>query len=98
MKLNLNYYDEEQNTEKIEEEQEEVLKRVKNCKGEDFSKTLDSKAKIKNILALSEVRENILNWYEFKKEASILELNANYGELTGLLCKEARKSSFYRKI
>lgn len=90
MKLNLDYYKEYDKNEIIEEK-EEILKRVENCKENDFSKTLDSHAKIKNILALSEIRENILNWYEFKENSTILELNANFGELTGLLCKKAQK-------
>ena len=42
-----------------------------------------------NIFALSDIRENILNWYDFRKDANILELNANYGEITGLLCNRA---------
>lgn len=91
MKINLNYYKPEQDFKEIGEEYQEVLDRVENCAKEDFSKTLDSKAKIKNVLALSDVRENILNWYEFKKDATILELNANYGEITGMLCKNAKK-------
>lgn len=91
MKINLDYYKQEQDLKEIGEEYQEVLDRVENCAKEDFSKTLDSKAKIKNVLALSDVRENILNWYHFKKDVTILELNANYGEITGLLCKNAEK-------
>lgn len=91
MKLNLNNYKEEYDHKKISEEYEEVLEKVESCEDNEFSKTLGNHAKIKNILALSDIRENILNWYEFKKDSSILELNANYGELTGLLCRKAKK-------
>lgn len=91
MKVNLDYYKEVEDVKQIGEEYEEVLKRVENCESEDFSKTLDSKAKIKNVLALSDVRENVLNWYKFKTDSTILELNANYGEITGLLCKNAKR-------
>ena len=91
MKVNLDYYKELEDVKQIGEEYEEILQRVENCAGEDFSKTLDTKARIKNVIALSDVRENILNWYEFKKDCTILELNANYGEITGLLCKNAKK-------
>lgn len=90
MKVNLEYYKEEQDKKQVSEEYEEVLQKVKTWQ-EDFSKTLDSKSKIKNILALSEIRENILNWYDFKQDATILELNGNYGEITGLLCKRAKR-------
>ena len=90
MKLNLDYYKEELDIKTMPEEYEEVLEKVSSVDC-DFSKTLDMKSKIKNILALSDIRENVLNWYDFKEDSSILELNANYGEITGLLCSRAKK-------
>lgn len=90
MKLNLDFYKEELDKKQISEEYEEVLGKVINAKDEDFSKTLDKNSKIKNVIALSEVRENLFNWYEFKENSNILEMNANYGELTDLLCKNAK--------
>lgn len=38
---------------------------------------------------LSHLRENILNWYPFKEDCSILEIGAGCGALTGLFCKKA---------
>ena len=72
MKLNLEYYKEELDNKLIPEEYEEVLEKV-NSTDSDFSNTLDIKSKIKNILALSDIRENILNWYDFKKDCKILD-------------------------
>lgn len=91
MKLNLDYYDEKLDINKTPEEFEEIYEKVMDYTGEDFSLILDTHSKIKNILALSDIRENILNWYEFKKNAIILELNSNYGEITGLLCNRAKR-------
>ncbi|MDR2648918.1 MAG: hypothetical protein LBB94_04275 [Clostridiales bacterium] len=39
---------------------------------------------------LSPIRESLLNWYPFVKGADILELNAGFGALTGLLCTHGR--------
>ncbi len=36
----------------------------------------------------SSVRRNLLNWYEFGDNASVLEVGAGMGALTGLLCDE----------
>lgn len=91
MKYNLDYYKEELDNKIISEEYSEVLEKVEKYKGTDFSKTLDKNSKIKNVLALSEIRENILNWYEFSKDCEILEMNANYGEITGTLCEKAKR-------
>ncbi len=40
---------------------------------------------------LSHLRENILNWYPFKENCSILEIGAGCGALTGLFSKKASK-------
>lgn len=39
---------------------------------------------------LSPVRENILSWYDFRKDASVLEIGAGPGAVTGLLCRRCR--------
>jgi GT2 family glycosyltransferase/SAM-dependent methyltransferase len=38
----------------------------------------------------SSVRENILNWYPFKKDCTILEIGAGMGAITGMLCDKAK--------
>jgi len=88
MKLNLDYYKKELDTKEIPEE---IFEKIINYEGDDFSKIIDKNSNIKEILALSDIRENILNWYEFKENATILEMSANYGELTGLLCEKSKK-------
>ena len=40
---------------------------------------------------LSPVRQNILEWYPFKEGASILEVGAGCGAITGVLCKKAKQ-------
>ncbi len=37
---------------------------------------------------LSPVRENILSWYDFRRGASVLEIGAGPGAITGLLCRK----------
>lgn len=38
----------------------------------------------------SPVRQNILEWYPFKKDASILEIGAGCGAISGVLCRNAK--------
>ena len=47
--------------------------------------------KINNVLEESKLRENILSWYPFKSEATVLEIGANTGEITGVLCEKCSK-------
>lgn len=50
---------------------------------------------------LSELRTGIVSWYDFGREASILEIGAGFGALTGRLCRQcghvtATERSLYR--
>ncbi len=36
-------------------------------------------------------RENLINWYPFKKDAVVLEIGAGMGALTGYLCQNCKK-------
>lgn len=40
---------------------------------------------------LSHLRQNILNWFPFKENSSILEIGAGCGALTGMLCERASR-------
>ncbi|TMV50801.1 methyltransferase domain-containing protein [Paenibacillus mesophilus] len=40
---------------------------------------------------MSHLRHNILNWFPFKENCTILEIGAGCGALTGLLCERASK-------
>lgn len=40
---------------------------------------------------LSDIRENILEWYDFAPQASLLEIGAECGALTGLFCRKVRR-------
>ena len=55
-------------------------------KAEDYIAN-DSAYTINN--TFSSVRRNILNWYPFKEHASVLEVGAGMGSITGLLCDAA---------
>lgn len=37
---------------------------------------------------LSDIRENVLDWYEFNPEGTVLEIGAGCGAVTGLLCRK----------
>ena len=40
---------------------------------------------------LSPVRQNILEWYPFKEGATVLEVGAGCGAMTGVLCRKAKR-------
>lgn len=58
--------------------------------GADYKRALKENKKVEYLYALSELRENLLEWYEFKKEASLLQVGADFGALTGLFSRRVK--------
>ena len=40
---------------------------------------------------LTPIRKNILNWYPFKKDSSVLEIGAGMGAITSILCEKCKE-------
>lgn len=87
MKLNLDYYDSKLDNKNVSQE---LVNIIKNNKPEDYEKAIKDQNDINSFLAVSSMRENILEWYKFDKDAELLEMNSNYGELTSMFCEKLR--------
>ena len=85
-KLNLDYYSGENHYSDGDIE-EEILKIARR------KKKLSELGKVEFpvLYHLSAVRENILNWYPFRKEANCLEIGSGCGAISGLLCDRVKK-------
>jgi SAM-dependent methyltransferase len=57
----------------------------------DFSKVLANDERWPILYHLSPIRQNIINWYPFKKGASCLEIGGGCGAITGALCEKLDK-------
>ena len=51
----------------------------------DTKQILKENKKLEYLYALSVLRENLLEWFDFRKSWNVLQLGADYGALTGLL-------------
>lgn len=69
----------------------ELLQRFKS--NNDYGKRTGNKkfASWAHEYHLSPVRENLLKWYPFNPDGSVLEVGAGCGALTGLLCSKLKK-------
>jgi 2-polyprenyl-3-methyl-5-hydroxy-6-metoxy-1,4-benzoquinol methylase len=54
------------------------------CRGKKIGEALAENTKWQVIYNLSPIRENILEWYPFESDASLLEIGSGCGALTGL--------------
>ena len=55
--------------------------------GTDVRRALRENKKLPYLYALAELRENLLEWYDFKPEGRVLQAGADFGALTGLLAR-----------
>jgi len=82
-KLNLDYYSgiDHYSDGNIENELLDIVKNEK-----DFEQFLVNDNRWPILYHLSPIRQNIINWYPFKKSASLLEVGGGCGAITGALC------------
>lgn len=89
MKLNLDFY--KQQNEELTLQEEEIIKIIQENKPEEYYKIMHNDARLDIVLALSKNRQNILDWYPFNENSTILEIGAGFGEITEVLCKKASR-------
>lgn len=52
--------------------------------GQDTKRALKENKKLEYLYALAPLRENLLEWYDFKKGGKLLQVGADFGAMTGL--------------
>ncbi len=90
LKLNLDFNKSEKKD--ISEIEKEIIEKyINQYKEENYEEIFKQDNRLEVVLALSEIRKNIVNWYPFKADSNILELRGNLGEITGQLCEKANR-------
>ena len=69
--------------------EDELLEIVKN--NNDYTDVLAKDNRWPILYHLSPIRQNIINWYPFKENASCLEIGGGCGAITGALCQSLEK-------
>lgn len=59
--------------------------------GTDYKRALQENSRLDYLYALSDIRENLLEWYPFPEEAALLQVGSDYGALTGLYSRRVRQ-------
>ena len=86
MDINYNYYNDKE--EILSDIDKKVLEYI--LQNEISENVIKSNISKDIFLQLTSLRENILNWYPFTKEDSILEINNDFGSIIGFLCQKTR--------
>lgn len=91
MKLNLDYYKEQDENKLTEEEEQLIGKFFSDENIVNLEVMLDCDSSLEEIKVASDNRKNIISFYPIEKESTVLEIGANFGEITEELCKKASK-------
>ena len=70
--------------------EEDIIKYILENPPEDYGKVILEHYCWPVYYHLTHTRQNILNWYPFKQDASILEIGCGLGAVTGLLCNKCK--------
>lgn len=88
--LNLNWY---KNTDVYSDGdvEDDIIRYIMENEPEDYGQTIMEHYNWPIYYHLSHTRRNLLNWYPFRQDASVLEIGCGMGAVTGLLCDRCRK-------
>ena len=68
-----------------------IIDYIDKYKEEDYEKIFETDISWPVFYHLTPIRQNILNWYPFEKEATLLEIGGGMGAITGVLCDKVEK-------
>lgn len=71
--------------------EDDIIKYIRENAPEDYGKTIIEHYSWPVYYHLTHTRRNLLNWYPFEKDASVLEIGCGMGAITGLLCDRCRE-------
>lgn len=89
-KLNLQWYSNEDRYSDGDVE-DDIIQYIKENEPEDYDRVIMENYSWPVYYHLTHIRRNILNWYPFRKESSVLEIGCGLGAVTGLLCDRCAK-------
>lgn len=89
-KLNLNWYKNEDFYSEGDIE-DEVIKLIAQYPPEDYTHAIYENFSWSTYYHLTHLRKNILNWYPFEKNSSVLEIGCGMGAITSVLCDHCKE-------
>lgn len=90
-RFNLNWYHPEQDTYSEGEIEDTLIQMIAANKEEDYVGAIAKGYCWSTYYHLTPIRKNILNWYPFDEDGSVLEIGCGLGAITGSLCDRCKK-------
>ncbi len=90
MKLNLDFY-KNQDQYSDGDIEDEILQYIETHNETNLNEVFKTDIRWPVFYHLTNIRQNIINWYPMKKGASVLEIGAGMGAITSTLCEKAER-------
>jgi SAM-dependent methyltransferase len=75
----------------LNNEEKDICRYIsQNCE-DDYEYLILNDNRWKVFYHLTRMRKSLLNWYSFKKDATLLEIGGSFGDLTGLYCDKCKQ-------
>lgn len=91
MKLNTDFYKDNKEELMSNDEKNIIESYIEKYKNNCYEENMAENVTEKEIYYLSSCSQNILNWYQFKSDDSILEIGGNLGQLTEIFTGKCKK-------
>lgn len=91
MEINFKFYNEKNNDDNLSKIDQEICAYIKQNPKEEYSEIVEKDGRLKVLQVLDSIRKNIINWYPFRENSNILEINGDFGEITEELSEQAQK-------
>ena len=88
-KFNLDWYH-DQDMYSEGEIEDTIIRLIAENEPEDYVQAIAGNYSWSTYYHLSHIRQNILNWYPFEPDSSVLEIGCGMGAITGMLCDRCR--------
>jgi len=88
--LNCKYVFIDEDLKELSAEEKDICSYILKNSEDDYDLLISSDDRWKVFYHLTSMRKSLLNWYEFKKGSSLLEVGGSFGALTGLFCDRCR--------
>lgn len=84
--LHKQYY-RNKNIQKISDIDKDIRNYIEENPTENYDDIIKQDSRWEVFFHLTDLRSALLNWYEFKKDAEVLEIGGQFGAITGILCE-----------
>lgn len=74
--------------EKISAIDQDIRSYIRSTEGDSYTTAIREDCRFEVFFHLSDLRTGLISWYDFSPAASILEIGAGFGALTGILCQK----------